>query len=71
MCVNLIAGEHTNAIAAELLKEPTTRKLTKAQRRMQALKERKAAPIVLKVDSPYIEKVMWSAPAIPSWADAE
>ena len=71
VCVNLIAGEHTNAIAAELLKEPTTRKLTKAQRRMQALKERKAAPIVLKVDSPYIEKVMWSAPAIPSWADAE
>ena len=71
VCVNLIAAEHTNAIAADLMNEPTTPKLTKAQRRMQALKERKAAPIVLTVKSPYIEKVMWSAPAIPSWADAE
>ncbi len=71
VCVNLLAGEHTNAIAAELMKEPTTPKLTKAQRRMRALQERKAAPVVLTVDSPYIEKVMWSAPAIPSWADAE
>ena len=69
--VNLIAAEHTNAIAAELMSEPTTPKLTKAQRRMRALQERKAAPIVLTVKSPYIENVMWSAPAIPSWADAE